>query len=41
VQCGHYPTSVMVWWGVSYEGVTEPYFCEKGIKTSAQVSFFK
>ncbi|KAG6450211.1 hypothetical protein O3G_MSEX006429 [Manduca sexta] len=27
----------MVWWGVSYEGVTEPYFCEKGIKTSAQV----
>jgi hypothetical protein len=28
---------VMVWWGVSYEGVTEPYFCEKGIKTSAQV----
>jgi transposase len=37
VQRGHYPTSVMVWWGVSYEGVTEPYFCEKGIKTSAQV----
>uniref|UniRef100_A0A2H1W6Q6 SFRICE_014692 n=1 Tax=Spodoptera frugiperda TaxID=7108 RepID=A0A2H1W6Q6_SPOFR len=29
VQRGHYPTSVMVWWGVSYEGVTEPYFCEK------------
>ncbi|CAK1553941.1 unnamed protein product [Leptosia nina] len=19
----------MVWWGVSYEGATEPYFCEK------------
>jgi transposase len=37
VQRGHYPTSVMVWWGVSYEAVTEPYFCEKGIKTSAQV----
>lgn len=37
VQRGHYPTSVMVWWGISYEGVTEPYFCEKGIKTSAQV----
>ncbi|KAJ0178255.1 hypothetical protein K1T71_006078 [Dendrolimus kikuchii] len=29
---------MMVWWGVRYEEVTEPYFCEKGIKTSAQVA---
>ncbi|CAH2090547.1 unnamed protein product [Euphydryas editha] len=27
----------MVWSGVSYEGVTEAYFCEKCIKASAQV----
>lgn len=26
----------MVWWGVRYEGVTEPSFFEKGIKSSAQ-----
>ena len=37
VQRGHYPTSVMVSWGVSYEGVSGPYFYDKGIKTSAQV----
>nr|AEO90418.1 putative MhmaT1 transposase [Misgolas hubbardi] len=34
---GHYPASVMVWWGVSYEGATELHFCEKGVKTSAKV----
>ncbi|XP_045449461.1 uncharacterized protein LOC123658025 [Melitaea cinxia] len=33
VQRGHYPTSVMVYRGVSYEGLTEPYFYEKGIET--------
>lgn len=37
VQKGHHPASVMVWWGVSYEGVTEVHFCEKGVKTSARV----
>lgn len=37
VQRGHHPASVMVWWGVSYQGVTKLHFCEKGVKTSAKV----
>lgn len=37
IQRGHHPTSVMVWWGVSYEGVTDIHFCETGVKTSAKV----
>lgn len=37
VQRGHHPASVMVWWGVSYEGVTKLHFCPKGVKTSAKV----
>lgn len=37
VQKGHHPASVMVWWGVSYDGVTKLHFCEKGVKTSANV----
>lgn len=37
VQRGHHPASVMVWWGVSYEGVTKLHFCERGVKTSANV----
>lgn len=37
VQRGHHPASVMVWWGVSYHGVTKLHFCEKGVKTSAKV----
>lgn len=37
VQKGHHPASVMVWWGVSYDGVTQLHFCEKGVKTSAAV----
>ena len=37
VQRGHHPSSVMVWWGVSYDGVTNLQFCEKGVKTSAKV----
>lgn len=37
VQRGHHPASVMVWWGVSYHGVTKLHFCEKGVKTSASV----
>jgi len=27
----------MVWWGVSYQEVTPLHFCEKGVKTGAQV----
>lgn len=27
----------MVWWGVSYNGVTKLHFCEKGVKTSAKI----
>ena len=26
----------MVWWGVSYEGVTDLHFCAKGVKTNAK-----
>lgn len=37
VERGHHPASVMVWWGVSWKGVTELHFCEKGVKTSARV----
>jgi hypothetical protein len=32
----HYPASVMVWWGVSYDGVTSLNFCEKGVKTAVR-----
>ncbi|KAL1446800.1 hypothetical protein WDU94_010885 [Cyamophila willieti] len=35
VERGHHPASVMVWWGVSYEGVTQLHFCEQGVKTKA------
>jgi transposase len=37
VQRGHHPAYVMVWWGVSYLGVSELHFCEKGVKISAKV----
>lgn len=37
VQRGHHPASVMVWWGVSWKGVTKLHFCENGVKTSAVV----
>lgn len=37
IQRGHHPTSVMVWWGVSYQGVTEVHFCEQGVKTSGKL----
>ena len=33
----HHPPSVMVWWGVSYEVVTQIHFCETGVKTSDAV----
>jgi hypothetical protein len=32
---GHHPSYVMVWWGVSRQGVTPFHFCEKGVKTGA------
>ncbi|XP_045536677.1 uncharacterized protein LOC123721594 [Papilio machaon] len=37
VKRGHHPASVMVWWGVSYQGVTKLNFCGKGVKTSTKV----
>lgn len=36
VQRTHHPASVMVWWGVSYEGVTPLHFCQQGVKVKAQ-----
>lgn len=36
VQRAHHPASVMVWWGVSYEGVTPLHFCQQGVKVKAQ-----
>lgn len=37
VQRGHFPSSLKVWLGVSYWGLTEVHFCEKGVKTNAVV----
>nr|BAG15923.1 transposase [Bombyx mandarina]BAG15924.1 transposase [Bombyx mandarina]BAG15925.1 transposase [Bombyx mandarina] len=37
IQRGHFPSSLMVWLGVSYWGLTEVHFCEKGVKTNAVV----
>ncbi|CAH0402516.1 unnamed protein product [Chilo suppressalis] len=37
VQRGHFPSSLMVWLGVSYWGLAEVHFCEKGVKTNAVV----
>ena len=34
---GHHPSYVMVWWGVSHQGVTPLHICEKGVKTRARV----
>jgi len=34
---GHHPSYVMVWCGVSHQGVTPLHFCERGVKTGAQV----
>lgn len=36
VEQGHRPTSVMVWWGMSYEGTTKLHFCEQGVKIKAE-----
>ena len=32
VQVGHWPSYVMVWWEVDHQGVTQLYFCKKGVK---------
>jgi len=37
VQGAHHPSYVMVWWGVSHQGVTPLHFCEKGVKTGPRV----
>jgi len=34
---GHHPSYIMVWWGVSHQGVTPLNFCEKGVKTGGRV----
>jgi hypothetical protein len=34
---GHHPSYVMVWWGVSHQGVTPLHFCKNGVKTGAQM----
>jgi len=34
---GHHPSYVMVWWGVSHQGMTPLHFCEKGVKIDANV----
>ena len=34
---GHHPSYIMVWCGVNHQGVTPLHFCEKGVKTGAQV----
>lgn len=36
VSRAHHPASVMVWWGVSYEGVTPLHFCQQGVKVKAK-----
>jgi len=34
---GHHPSYVLVWWGMSHQGVTPHNFCEKGVKTDARM----
>jgi len=34
---GHHTSYVMVWWGLSHQGLTPLHFCEKGMKTGARV----
>ena len=34
---GHHPSYIMVWWRVSHQRVTPLHFCEKHVKTGAQV----
>lgn len=35
VEMEHHPASVMVWWGESYEGVTQLHYYVQGLKTQA------
>lgn len=35
VERRHYTASVIVWWGMSFEGVSQLHFCEQGVKTRA------
>ena len=35
VERAHHPACVMVWCGVSYEGITQFHFCEQGVKMHA------
>lgn len=35
IERAHHPASLMVWWGISYHGVTKLHFCEAGVKTKA------
>ena len=37
IQRTHHLASIMVWWGVTYEDISEIYFYGKGIKTMAKV----
>jgi hypothetical protein len=34
---GYHPSYIMVWWGVSHQGVTPFHFCKKGVKTGAHM----
>ena len=38
MQRSHHPALIMMWWGVSFNGTTQLYFCEEGVKTSAHVN---
>ena len=33
----HHPTTVMIWWGVAYDGVTKLCICEKRVDSSVKV----
>ena len=37
MQRGHHPSYVMVWQGVSYQGMAPLHFCKKDVKTGAPV----
>lgn len=39
VQKGHHPASVVVWWGVSYQGATTLQFCKQRVKSGARHHF--
>lgn len=37
VQIGYPSSSIMVWWGVSHQGLTKLHYCEKGVKNDPRV----